>query len=186
MSNQQIQQLKAISHPLRMEILRELFRRVQPTPIKEIADLLQEAPAKLHYHFKQLETAGLIQVAETREINGITERFYVPTGEDTELTLSLRDNPEAVSAAVPVMERKLSEMVRRLGHLTNEVIGDQEPCVYGIIREMNLSPAEAKAWRECLMAISKGEEAPVPQYNDQGAEKYDLAILFVPRIKKAP
>jgi hypothetical protein len=46
--------------------------------VKEIADLMGEVPAKVHYHVKKLEKIGLLSMVSTREINGIIAKYYEP------------------------------------------------------------------------------------------------------------
>ncbi len=38
-----------------------------------------EVPAKVHYHVKKLESAGILKLQHTKEINGIVAKFYQPT-----------------------------------------------------------------------------------------------------------
>ncbi|HZD73357.1 MAG TPA: helix-turn-helix domain-containing protein [Actinomycetota bacterium] len=66
--------LKALAHPLRLQVLFELG--VGPTTVKAVASTLGVAATRLYYHFKILEQAGLIRVADRRLVSGIEERRY--------------------------------------------------------------------------------------------------------------
>ncbi|MGW4648275.1 ArsR/SmtB family transcription factor [Kitasatospora sp. NPDC004289] len=69
--------LKALADPVRIKIMNALYRQEpQELTVKEIAAALDEPPTKLYRHVKQLEQTGLIQVAGTRLVSGITESRY--------------------------------------------------------------------------------------------------------------
>jgi DNA-binding transcriptional ArsR family regulator len=73
--------LRALSDPLRLAILRELIRDSDVgSPVvlsaKELAERLGEPQTKLYRHLKVLQERGLIAVAETRVVSGITEQRY--------------------------------------------------------------------------------------------------------------
>ncbi|MEV6525330.1 helix-turn-helix domain-containing protein [Longispora sp. NPDC051575] len=72
--------LKVLSDPLRLAILRTLGTGAGSEPpvmsVKELARELAEPQTKLYRHVKQLEACGLIQVAESRLVNGILEQRY--------------------------------------------------------------------------------------------------------------
>lgn len=67
-------QFKAIADPFRIQILELLTR--QPLTTKQVADILDEVPARVHYHIKVLERAGIVQLVETREKGGVLEKYY--------------------------------------------------------------------------------------------------------------
>lgn len=69
-----LETLKVIADPIRNQILDVLQRIPQNT--KEVADKLGLAPSKLYYHFNMLEKFGLIEVAETRQISNLIEKYY--------------------------------------------------------------------------------------------------------------
>lgn len=75
------EEVKAVSDPYRLRIL-QIFKSMQrPATVKQIADKMSEVPAKVHYHVKMLEKAGLLVLVHTKEINGIIAKFYEPTAE---------------------------------------------------------------------------------------------------------
>jgi DNA-binding transcriptional ArsR family regulator len=65
---------KAVSHPLRLGILRQLL--AGPQTNEELARALGVASGKLHFHTKKLLDAGLIVPAGTRQKGAITEKLY--------------------------------------------------------------------------------------------------------------
>jgi DNA-binding transcriptional ArsR family regulator len=68
--------LKAVSHPLRMKILREMNRGLASP--KEIADKLGESLGVVSYHVRTLEELGCIELADTKFRRGAVQHFYRP------------------------------------------------------------------------------------------------------------
>ena len=52
-------QIKALAHPLRQQILELMI--AAPITTKQVADRLGEKPTKLYHHVDKLEVAGLIK-----------------------------------------------------------------------------------------------------------------------------
>lgn len=71
-------QWKAVSHPLRLGILRLLAERGEQTN-EELARSLGEASGKLYFHTKKLLDADLIELAGTRQKGPLTEKLYRAT-----------------------------------------------------------------------------------------------------------
>jgi DNA-binding transcriptional ArsR family regulator len=67
-------QWKAISHPIRLAILRLLVE--SPHTNEEMAKKLEIISGQLHFHTKTLLTAGLIHVVATRQKGHLTEKLY--------------------------------------------------------------------------------------------------------------
>lgn len=80
-----IEQVKAYNDPYRMEILLNFYKLKHPATGKEIADIMGEVPSKVHYHIKKMEKAGILELADTKEINGIIAKYYQPTAEEFEI-----------------------------------------------------------------------------------------------------
>ncbi|WNC13233.1 winged helix-turn-helix domain-containing protein [Brevibacillus brevis] len=69
-----IEQLKAVSDALRMEII-TLLTRDEYTG-KQLATMLGLSASKVHYHLKELENHHFVEVVRTEEKNGIVQKFY--------------------------------------------------------------------------------------------------------------
>ncbi len=67
-------QLKAISDPLRAEMMMRLCER--PYTGQLLSERFGISRAKIHYHLKELEKNGLIEIVYTEEKNGIVQKFY--------------------------------------------------------------------------------------------------------------
>lgn len=69
-----VEQMRAIADELRMRIVEALSR--QPMTVTQLGSLLEQQPAKVHYHVRELERVGLVKLVETREKGGILEKYY--------------------------------------------------------------------------------------------------------------
>ena len=69
-----LEQLKAISDPLRLDILEIITH--EALTVKQMADKLNQPPTKLYYHVSELEAAGFVTLVGTRLKSGIVEKYY--------------------------------------------------------------------------------------------------------------
>lgn len=69
-----LEQMRAISDLLRVRILDNL--KEKPLTVTQLAEVLGMAPAKVHYHVRELEKVQLLKLVETREKGGILEKYY--------------------------------------------------------------------------------------------------------------
>jgi putative molybdopterin biosynthesis protein len=67
-------QLKLLIDPRRLAILKQLMSA--PASLTMLGKSLSEHPAWVRHHLKQLETAGLVELVETRVQSGVVEKFY--------------------------------------------------------------------------------------------------------------
>ncbi len=174
---EQVAQVKAISHPLRMQILKFLRRKKQPTPIKDLAVELNEDASKLHYHFKILEKANLIAVTDTKEINGITEKYYSLLVED-DFTLSLKSHQKEVQTLLPVIEKNALDIIRRIQTIKSE----DNYAVFGLMRSLSLNTQQAKNIKEQLENLVSGKDSSLSlKDQDENGQEYDFMLFFVPK-----
>lgn len=71
---EEYEQLKAVSDPFRTKILAFLIEKAYTG--QQLAQLLELARSKIHYHLSELERNGFIQVVRTEVKNGIVQKFY--------------------------------------------------------------------------------------------------------------
>lgn len=70
----QIEQLKALSDPLRIKILSRLIEK--PMTGQQLSEYLKISRSKIHYHLGELEKNGIIEVVRREEKKGIMQKFY--------------------------------------------------------------------------------------------------------------
>src|SRR5437867_13261433 len=82
-----LEQLRAIADLLRLRIIDVLKER--PMTVTQLGELLGMAPAKVHYHVRELEKVGLLRLVETREKGGILENYYQPIAREIDVAKGL-------------------------------------------------------------------------------------------------
>jgi len=82
-----LDQMRAIADDLRLRIFDRLTR--QPMTVTQLGDTLGVAPAKAHYHVRELERVGLVKLVETREKGGILEKYYRAVARDINVSPGL-------------------------------------------------------------------------------------------------
>ena len=71
--------LRTYMQPLRQKILFELGLRPAGMTAKQLADTLHIAPSSAGHHLGKLADLGLVELARTENIHGITAKFYRAT-----------------------------------------------------------------------------------------------------------
>ncbi len=82
-----LEQIKAVSHPLRRSLI-ELFCRKILTA-KQAAIALEEPPTKLYHHVEVLKKAGIIKLVKTKQNRGTIEKYYKTVANDFKIDDSL-------------------------------------------------------------------------------------------------
>ena len=82
-----LETLKVLTDPLRMEILQILDPF--PQTVNQVAEMLGLAGSRLYYHFNLLEEHGFIKVVETRMVNNMMEKLFWVTVENIEIDKDL-------------------------------------------------------------------------------------------------
>lgn len=116
-----LEQLRAMADELRLRILDHLAHA--PLTVTQLGERLGVAPAKAHYHVRELERVGLVRLVATRENRGILEKYYraagrglripdgliqrLPADEAVATCKQLLDN--LTSGYLAAMERKLRD-----------------------------------------------------------------------------
>lgn len=95
-----LDQLHTMADPLRVRILDRLIR--QPMTVKMLGVDLEEPPAKVHYHVRELERVGVIRLVETREKGGVLEKYFRAVAREFTIAKDLlnRSHPDELSAVV--------------------------------------------------------------------------------------
>lgn len=91
-----LEEIKVISDPFRFKILVLFNRDSDALTVKQMSVKLNEVPSKVHYHVKELERIGILEIVETKEKGGIMEKYYLPTAEvfKVKKDIGIQDEPE--------------------------------------------------------------------------------------------
>ncbi len=102
-----LDQLKALSDPLRVRILQEFTE--DALTVKEVAKRLGAKQSRLYHHVALLEAAGLLKVVATRPVRGTVEKHYQPAASRFEV-----DGAMFSAGPSPDLDPDHFEMVSRL------------------------------------------------------------------------
>lgn len=140
------EQLHAIGDPTRWRILGRMLDG--PASIQELSRALGAAKGRIGHHVRVLERAGLIRLAETKQVRGVVEKRYMRVARQFRLP---DDGPEAETAggdlgllplrsaiaearrtrgrsdpstAIVVRARMSADRARRFGTLVNQLAAE--------------------------------------------------------------
>lgn len=74
MTVQTLDQLKAFSDPFKAEMMMRLLEK--PYTGQQLSEHFKVSRAHIHYHLKELDRNGLIEIVKKEEKNGIMQKFY--------------------------------------------------------------------------------------------------------------
>jgi AcrR family transcriptional regulator len=94
------EQRKALSSPMRMEILGQ-FTTLEGMSIAEVAERMGRPPASLYYHFRLLEQVGLLLAVGTRPAGKRQEVLYRPVA--PRFAMPARSSGSGAEAAMKTM-----------------------------------------------------------------------------------
>ena len=82
-----IKLLKVISDPIRKQIIDVLYD--DPLTASEIADEINFPKDKIYYHIKKLQSSGILIIAESEKVKGITQNKFINAAKKFEIDESL-------------------------------------------------------------------------------------------------
>ncbi len=180
--------LKVISDPLRIQILE--FLAPKPLTVNQVAEGLGLDSSRLYYHFKMLETHGLIKVVETRLVSNMIERDYWLVAEEIEidkdlLTFSSEEGQENIVQVVrSYWEATLEDVMRTLHARQPHIEGGQPANSQEMVMlklQSHLSPKSYKTFIEkfnkLMEEFSQGEEV---LKEGETLQDYHFACLIYP------
>jgi DNA-binding transcriptional ArsR family regulator len=113
-----LEQVRALADELRVRIFSLLAQ--EPLTVTQVGKALDVAPAKIHYHVRELERVGLVRQVFTREKSGILEKYYRAVAKDISVSRSLvtsAPRDDLVAAANAFAQSAVSGYLRALGRL---------------------------------------------------------------------
>ena len=149
--------LRAIAHPIRLEMLERLAR---PLTVKDLAEQMDVPRTRLYRHLHTLLDASLIEIVETRQVRARVESVYravarsFAPGAALLTSGSMQEIGEAVLTTI--FDTTRADMKRRLesGSLSLDQ-RDAQPLVVAIRRSTGfLDPDRAAAIVESLESLA--------------------------------
>jgi DNA-binding transcriptional ArsR family regulator len=179
-----LEQVRALSHPLRLRLF-ELFAE-RPRTTKQAAEALGEAPTRLYHHVAALEKAGLVRLRETRRKRGTTEKYF----EVVEERGGMAAPPAALAGksyqrdltamAFVVFDQARNELVQALAAGTAQ----GPPPMLAVRGVLHLSPHAAKRLRkelkELLGRLTIDQQRAPGSRSRRQLGRYALTLALVP------
>lgn len=180
-----LETLKVIADPLRIQILKTLRR---PRTVKSIADELDMPATKLYYHVNQMEKHGLIRVVETNIVSGIIEKQYQATARNYRvdeglLTDKSRFTGENLEALIMAILDDTKDEIRKSIKEGLIQLGDKKQLERGQFMRGNLylMEEEAAEFASQLETLSN-QYATLSQNNRESQDRlaFGYTIVFYP------
>lgn len=178
-----VEQLRALAEPLRLEILDVMGQHpIRSWTAKELAAQIGGGQTRLYRHLALLEEKGLIRVASTRVVSGITERRYQVTALNYRMDRSMvmGDAGEAAVNQVldVVFERARAEIVAgvRAGLIDVDPTKGPTRLVMTTSRG-RLGPDSVRRVTELLDELDA-----IASSDDPDGKRYGLVAGFYPRL----
>jgi DNA-binding transcriptional ArsR family regulator len=155
-----VEQLRAIADDLRQRIWEALAR--QRMTVTQLGEALGEPPARIHYHVRELERLGLVNLVETREKGGILEKYYRPVARKVDVRRSFLESlspDEHVAAVTEVFESLAQDFARALARAVRQEAGRDKQIVLGRTH-LWLTNEEFKRLSAEIQALLEPYEAP--------------------------
>ena len=157
-------QVKALSHPLRNTILGLLHERA--ATVTELATALDRPKSTVAHHVKVLTEAGLLQVARTRRVRAIDERFYGRTARMFYVALGRTTDGEDMPRDFNDFEVAAEESVQAF----------HDGKLWGFIRHARIDEAQASAfWERMAELVTEFDRLP-----RSGETMYGFAVGVYP------
>ena len=182
-----LEQVKALAHPLRMRII-EALAASEPMTTKQVAESLGEKPTRLYHHVDLLQKAGLIRLTHTRRNRGTTEKYYEAIARQFRADADLfsdETTDDRGSALRPmirtVFDNSMSELLRLLDtHRADKLLEDEG--LLGYI-EMHLTQEQIDDVQQKLKDVLQhlqSFEDPESDADEEGLRKYRLVMAHYP------
>lgn len=182
----ELDQIKVLADPLRVQILSALF---QERTTKQVAELLGEKPTKLYHHMEALEKVGLVELTRTRQNRGTLEKYYLAVAR------GFRADPAIFTAEKPSTDElsALRSMVTTVLDSTSAEIMqciDRERNVASLQTDGLLACVELRLdWEEIVELRRRLQETmdwimslndPDVDLEDPELERFRLSIAYFP------
>lgn len=180
-----IDQVKALAHPLRMRII-ETLGASDPMTTKQVAEALGEKPTRLYHHVDKLEKAGLIRLTHTRQNRGTTEKYYEPIAKHFRAGADLFNEEiteELKGALTPMIHTIFDNTMSELLRLVDVGEPGEKLEEEGLLSyiEMHLPQKNAEVVREKLKEVLEYlESLDEDEFGDEELRKFRFTMALYP------
>jgi DNA-binding transcriptional ArsR family regulator len=113
------EQIRALAHPLRLRALGLLTNA--PYTNKQLADQLQVSPPRLHFHVRELQEAGLIEIVSQQPKGGVIEKYYRAVARVTRLAPVTKETAREQELMESTLEALRQEYLRASAYFGGEI-----------------------------------------------------------------
>ncbi|MFZ5965624.1 MAG: helix-turn-helix domain-containing protein [Bacillota bacterium] len=181
----ELEQIKAISHPYRIEII-ECFEEDQPATAKQIADKLGEPHAKINYHIKTLQKVGIIELVDEKVKSGIIEKYYLPSAKMFVIDKSIMNSGEK-----GVMDSLNQAYISIFENITKEFYKAVEqsnvkeyPKGMLYYNDYYLTVDEAEELKQKLAEVIETYCKDKKDKTRENTKSFSISSLIIPRVRK--
>jgi DNA-binding transcriptional ArsR family regulator len=168
--------MRAVADPLRMRIYQILTLR--PMTATQVAEELSEAPPKIHYHVRELERVGLLRQVDTRERNGIVEKYFRSIANGLRVPPSLLQQSPPNELAATVSEF-FNSVATRFQTAMNRLLADET----GMIDNNPLTVSQDAVWmtpQEFERTLADALALFKPYYTRRGVvDEREIALTVI-------
>jgi len=172
--------LRALADPIRMIVLELTMASPDRTwTARELANQVGVTPTNIYYHLNLLERYELLQVRETRVVNGIIEKHYGAAQRDLTFHRRSGDDMDPIRHTTAVVLSELAKQVD-LGLASGDMSPNREApeTKRMMISRVNSAIPESriKEFREELLALTRRFEAE----NSQDGHRFTIIVAMHP------
>jgi DNA-binding transcriptional ArsR family regulator len=156
-----LEELRAIAHPLRIEIIKAIILAGQAMSATQLAEALGERPNKIYYHLVELEKPGLLRLERTESKGNLTEKYYGCVAEHYRVDHRLfQQGDEGIAALHQSFSTALDAVATDLDALRGQRPGDPA-LAYASHSHLSfrLKPNDLEEFRERLQALTREYQA---------------------------
>ncbi len=178
-----LEQIKAISHPYRIEIV-EAFEDL-PATAKQIADRLGEPHAKVNYHIKTLLKVGILELVEEKIKLGIVEKYYLPSAKMFVIDKSILNSSENGNVIESINQALISifENISKDFYKSIEYMGQKQQANKILhYNDYYLTEDEVQELQDKLKVVMKDYLKDKKDKDRNNTKKYSISSLIIPRI----
>ena len=156
--------------PVRQKVLRTMEIIGEPVTAKKLADQLNMAPAACKYHMTQLESIGLLSFDHSRQIHGITAKYYKPA----DVTVSLgMDSSEYQNEKEAIAETSAMSVMQNFIQAARSHPDDlpfQADSHQGVVR---LSDKDYEQLHQKILEFIEDHQA-----NTEDSHTYEFSVVY--------
>ncbi|MGB8347128.1 MAG: helix-turn-helix domain-containing protein [Ktedonobacteraceae bacterium] len=168
-----LEQLRAVADTLRIRIIDLLIDH--PMTVTQLGNALGLAPAKIHYHVRELEKVGLLELVEKREKGGVLEKYYQPIARDFSVSkdLFMTAPPDDSLAAMGAYIDQIKDGFQSALRAALERKDEHTPLTLGGWR-LYVTSEEHKQIFDKILALAKQYESP---RGIEGEQEMNITVI---------